>query len=47
MINSHLPQLLLVTAIMLTCGCGQTGSLYMPDQPEQAQEPDNQPQPDT
>ena len=46
--NPNLPGLLLlITAIMLTGGCGQTGPLYMPEQPEAAQEPDSQPQPDT
>jgi predicted small lipoprotein YifL len=48
MINPRLPRLLLlITAVMLTGGCGQTGPLYMPDQPEEAQEPDSHPQPDT
>ena len=48
MINLYLPRLLLlITTVMLTGGCGQTGPLYMPEQAEQAQEADNQPQPDT
>ena len=48
MINLYLPGLLLlITTLMLTVGCGQTGPLYMPEQEEQVQEPDRQPQPDT
>ena len=48
MINTYLPRLLLlIITVMLTGGCGQTGPLYMPDQTEEAQEPDSRPQPDT
>jgi len=48
MINPYLPRLLLlITMVMLTGGCGQTGPLYMPDQEEETQEPDHNPQPDT
>ena len=46
--NLCLPGLfLLITTLMLTVGCGQTGPLYMPEQEEPAQEPERQPQPDT